>query len=134
MFIIGILFNPMNVLAYSMDHLYFSVTLFYSGLLMASNMIWGHELVKYATTGNVNYGIFTIGIIISIGVAILLRNQYLVDDNEWLKRMIGHHSTALTTSEIMNNNTKSKDIQELSNKIIQAQTNEISEMKRLLRP
>lgn len=132
MFIIGILFNPMNVLAYSVTHLYFSLTLFYSGLLMASNMIWGHELVNYAISGHINKTIFITGIIMSVGVAILLRNQYFVSDEEWLKRMIGHHSTALTTSERINTNTKSKDVQELSSNIIQEQTNEISEMKQLL--
>lgn len=47
MFIIGILFNPMNILAYDLNHLY--LTLFYGRLLMASNMIWAHEIVHYLT-------------------------------------------------------------------------------------
>ena len=38
MVVIGILFNPMNILAYRFSDLYLSLTLFYGGLLMASNM------------------------------------------------------------------------------------------------
>ena len=40
MIIVGVCFNPMNMLAYSFDDLYLSLTLFYGGVLMASNMIW----------------------------------------------------------------------------------------------
>ena len=31
MVIVGMLFNPMNILAHKFDHLYFSTTLFYGG-------------------------------------------------------------------------------------------------------
>lgn len=37
--IIGMLFNPMNILAFRFSDLYLSLTLFYGGLLMAANMI-----------------------------------------------------------------------------------------------
>ena len=40
MFIVGICFNGMNVMVYDIDHLYLSLTLIYSGLFMASNMLW----------------------------------------------------------------------------------------------
>ena len=49
MVIVGMLFNPMNILAYRFRDLYISLTLFYGGLLMASNMIWAHEIVHYGT-------------------------------------------------------------------------------------
>ena len=99
MVIIGMLFNPMNILAYRFSDLYISQTLFYGGLLMASNMMWGHEIVHYLSMGHFNMLVFSLGIILSIGVSILLlRQQLLVDDKQWLRRMISHHSTALTTS------------------------------------
>ena len=44
MVVIGVLFNPMNILAYRFSDLYLSQILFYGGLLMASNMIWAHEI------------------------------------------------------------------------------------------
>ena len=40
MVIVGMLFNPMNILAYRFSDLYISQTLFYGGLLMASNMMF----------------------------------------------------------------------------------------------
>jgi Na+-transporting methylmalonyl-CoA/oxaloacetate decarboxylase beta subunit len=113
MVIIGMLFNPMNILSYKISDLYISQTLFYSGLLMASNMIWAHEIVHYLSMGHFNMLVFSVGIILSISVSILLlRQQLLVDDKQWLRRMIGHHSTAITTTKqllkkrhIMKNNT-----------------------------
>jgi len=133
MVIIGILFNPMNILAYRFYDLYISKTLFYGGLLMASNMIWGHEIVHYLSMGHFNILVFSFGIILSIGVSIiLLRQQFLIDDKQWLKRMISHHSTALTTSYKIYNKTKNIKIKNLSKKIIDTQNEEIKIMKSML--
>jgi len=133
MVIIGILFNPMNILAYRFYDLYISKTLFYGGLLMASNMIWGHEIVHYLSMGHFNILVFSFGIILSIGVSIiLLRQQFLIDDKQWLKRMISHHSTALTTSYKIYNKTKNIKIKNLSKKIIDTQNKEIKIMKSML--
>lgn len=98
MFIVGIIFNPMNMLAYSISDIYLSLTLIYSGLLMASNMIWSHQIVHYLSMGHFNTTIFAIGVLLSIVCVFLLRKQLFVTSNQWLKRMIGHHSTALTTT------------------------------------
>lgn len=132
MVIVGILFNPMNMLAYRFNDLYLSLTLFYGGLLMASNMIWSHEVVHYFSMGHFNTKIFIIGIILSGICVLLLRSQLLVNDKEWLKRMISHHSTALTTSNKINKNTKNEKIRKLSNDIIKVQEDEITLMKSLL--
>tara|TARA_B100001121_G_scaffold298724_1_gene306622 strand:+ start:98 stop:496 length:399 start_codon:yes stop_codon:yes gene_type:complete len=132
MVIVGILFNPMNMLAYRFNDLYLSLTLFYGGLLMASNMIWSHEVVHYFSMGHFNSKIFIIGIILSGICVLLLRSQLLVNDKEWLKRMISHHSTALTTSNKINKNTKNEKIRKLSNDIIKVQEDEITLMKSLL--
>ena len=133
MVIIGMLFNPMNILAYRFSDLYISQTLFYGGLLMASNMMWAHEIVHYLSMGHFNILVFFIGIILSIGVSILLlRQQILVDDKQWLRRMISHHSTALTTSHKIYNKTKNINIKNLSKKIIDTQDEEIKIMKSML--
>ena len=133
MIIVGILFNPMNILAYRFSDLYISQTLFYGGLLMASNMMWSHEIVHYLSIGHFNILVFFSGIILSIGVSILLlRQQILVDDKQWLRRMISHHSTALTTSHKIYNKTKNINIKNLSKKIIDTQDEEIKIMKSML--
>lgn len=133
MVIIGMLFNPMNVLVYRFSDFYISRTLFYSGLLMASNMIWGHEIVHYLTMGHFNMFIFIFGIILSICITIfLLRKQLLVNDEQWLKRMITHHSTAITTSHKIYNKTKDPTIKNLSKEIINTQEREIKLMKSMI--
>jgi len=133
MVIIGMLFNPMNILAYRFSDLYISQTLFYGGLLMASNMMWGHEIVHYLSMGHFNMLVFSLGIILSIGVSILLlRQQLLVDDKQWLRRMISHHSTALTTSHKIYNKTNNLELKKLAKEIIDTQEKEIQLMKSML--
>ena len=133
MVVFGILFNPMNALAYRFNDLYLSQTLFYGGLLMASNMIWAHEIVHYLSMGHFNIKVFMIGIVLSICITLfLLRNQFLIGDHQWLKRMISHHSTALTTSNIIYNRTQNPKIKKLAKEIIDTQEREITLMKSML--
>lgn len=100
---------------------------------MASNMMWAHEIIHYLHSGHFNRSIFLIGIMLSVIISIyFLREQFLVSDEQWLKRMITHHSTALTTSQIIYNRTKDKKIKNLSKQIIVAQMKEIDLMKSYL--
>ena len=133
MLIIGVCFNAMNLLAYRLDDLYMSLTLFFGGLVMASNMIWGHELIHFISMGKFNIQIFIFGIILTIIFTILLRKQYFVDDKNWLRRMISHHSTALTTSHKIYNKSKDERVKKLSKEIIITQEREIKLMKELLK-
>ncbi len=133
MVIIGMLFNPMNILAYRVGDLYLSLTLFYGGLLMASNMMWAHELVHYFSMGHFNINVFIIGIMLSLfATFLLLRQQFLVSDKQWIRRMITHHSTALTTSHNILKKTDDMRIKKLAKDIINTQENEIKFMKRFL--
>ena len=136
MVIVGMLFNPMNILAYSFSDLYLSQTLFYGGLLMASNMIWAHEIVHYLAMGHFNSLVFSVGIIFSIGATMLLRQQLYVNENQWLRRMIPHHSTALTTTEKLlkneNNFKYNPPLFRLAKEIVLGQKREILLMKSLL--
>ena len=133
MVIIGMLFNPMNILAYRVSDLFFSLTLFYGGLLMASNMMWSHEIINLFLNNKMNTPIFLIGIILSFSISIfLLREQLFVDDKQWLKRMISHHSTALTTSHKIYKKTQNSELKKLAKEIINTQEREITEMKSML--
>ena len=138
MVIVGMLFNPMSMLAYDIEHLYNSKTLFYGGLLMASNMIWAHEIVHYLSMGHFNKKLFIFGILLSIVIIIfLLRKQLFISEKDWLKRMIPHHSTALTTTNRLLKN-REKDLKSnsqlfrLAKDIIYNQEREIVQMKIML--
>jgi hypothetical protein len=136
MILVGMLFNPMSVLAYRLDDLYVSLTLFYGGLLMASNMMWSHEIVHYLSMGHFNKSVFIVGILFSLFSVYLLRSQLFVDDKNWLLRMIPHHSTALTTTtNLINKNTYIKEnpqLYRLAKDIVYNQEREILFMKNLL--
>jgi len=136
MFLLGVFFNPMNMLAYSFDHFYLSQTLINGGLLMASNMVWGHEIVHYLQHGMFNTTVFITGIFMSIFITVvLLREQLFVDEYQWLRRMIPHHSTALTTTKklIQNNDLKQNpNLFRLAKDIVYTQEREILFMKRYL--
>jgi hypothetical protein len=133
MTIVGISFNPMNMLLYRTSDLYFSLTNLYGGMLMASNMMWAHELVHYFSMGHFNINVFTIGIMLSLFVTfLLLRQQFMVSDRQWIRRMIGHHSTALTTSHNILNTTEDRRIKNLARGIIETQEREITFMKKYL--
>jgi hypothetical protein len=133
MVIVGMAFNPMNMLAFRINDLYLSVTLFYGGLLMASNMMWAHEIIHYLSMGHFNKYVFIIGILLSIIVTIfLLRNQFQIGDKQWLRRMISHHSTALTTTHLIKNKTSDIKLKKLSNEIIETQEREIALMKSMI--
>ena len=133
MVIVGVMFNPMNMLAFKISDLYLSITLFYGGLLMASNMIWAHEIIHYLTMGHINMTVFFIGLLFSIMSVFLLRKQLFVDDKQWLKRMIPHHSTALTTSKLIYDRTYDEKIKKLSKDIIETQEKEIRLMNKLIK-
>lgn len=133
MVIVGMTFNPMNILIFKFDHLYLSLTLFYGGLLMGSNMIWVHEVIHYLSMGYFNKYLFLIGIFLSFSIAfLLLRNQLFIDDNQWLRRMISHHSTAISTSLNIYDKTDNKQIKKLAKEIIETQEREINLMKSML--
>ena len=132
MTIVGICFNAMNALAFSISHLYFSYGLFFGGCLMASNMIWAHEIIHFLTHQQINIRVFFIGLFLSLCFVFILRHQFFVNDEQYLKRMISHHSTALTSSYKILETTNDPKIKKLSETIIQTQNKEIQYMKYLL--
>ena len=71
--------------------------------------------------------------ILSFSISLLLlRKQAFVNDTQWLKRMISHHSTALTTSHKIYNKTNNSKIKKLAKEIINTQQKEIKIMKSML--
>lgn len=136
MFLVGVSLNPMNILVYRFSDIYLSLTLLYSGLFMASNMIWSHQIVHYMSMRHFNTRIFTVGILLSIVSIFLLRSQLFVNRDEWLKRMIGHHSTAITTTKHLladnENFTYDSYLFTLAKNLVYEQEREILFMKNML--
>jgi len=133
MFFSALFLNPMNILAYQIDHLYPSLTLIYTSLYMASTMICTHQIVHYFQMGHFNITVFGIGIIMMLFFIWLLRSQIGVTSQQWLRRMIPHHSTALTTTKKLLENEKiDEKTFRLAKNIVITQQQEIDLMKNIL--
>lgn len=118
--------------SYSWDHVRWSEERLYMALLMAGAMaivmlgfMWG----MYADT-RINVAIVLGGLALMGSALWLSRSQFFVDDREYMKGMIPHHSIAILTSE----NADLDDIRvcELADSIIRAQLKEIDEMDWLI--
>ncbi len=94
-------------------------------IIMLSNM------QNMYTNRRVNSRIFLFSSLVFVLALWLLRSQELIDDVSWMKSMIPHHSIAILTSERAN--LKDPRTQDLANRIIESQRQEIEEMKLLIR-
>lgn len=135
MFVTALFLNPMNILAYRLDDLYVSVTLIYSCLYMASTMLWSHQIVHYLQMGHFNKQVFLFGVGMSLFFIYLMKNQVGINYKQWIRRMIPHHSTALTSTNKLIENSKAAQggaIYRLAKDIIYNQEREIAFMKHML--
>ena len=62
----------------------------------------------------------------------LYRNQVGINDKEYLKEMIEHHSMALLTSENIVKKTDNYEVSKLAKNIIQQQNDEINKMRNII--
>ncbi|WP_019415837.1 DUF305 domain-containing protein [Paenisporosarcina sp. TG20] len=82
------------------------------------------------TKKRMNLIILATSAIVFAGSLWLVRSQTTVEDTSWMKAMIPHHSIAILTSERAN--LSDSRVQELADKIIEAQRKEIKEMEKLI--
>ena len=113
-------------------HIYNSLTRFYMTTLMIAIMtiimllfVW-----KMYTNRNFNLGIIAFAAFTFFGTLYLLRTQTPINDVQWMKAMIPHHSSAIMTSS--NANFEDAEVQKLANDIIIAQEKEIKQMKEMI--
>jgi hypothetical protein len=116
----------------NIDHFYISLTRIYMALLMVSPMaiIMLLMMGKMYPNKKMNKAII-IGSIAVFGLVLTaLRTQTPVGDEQYMKAMIPHHSSAIMTSQ--NANIKDPEVRKLADGIIEAQKKEIAEMKAIL--
>lgn len=126
-FLFGFFLNNMIVNIYKYNHAYFSTKiLLYNAMFMAALTGVSISII----TKNCNLmGLF---LIISFIIFIMMRTQFMVNDQDWLKHTITNHSVTLTTSYKIKEKTKNKEIKQLAENIISQQEKEINIMKKLL--
>lgn len=114
------------------SHIHLSQTRIYMALLMGGVMAIIMMLFMWKMYDNKKINAIILGIsalIVAVSFG-FIQNQVGVGDTAWMSAMIPHHSTAILTSE--NADLKDPRVQELSEKIIKAQKEEIAEMERLI--
>lgn len=117
----------LNITEFS--HYYTSITRMYMAILMVAPMAVVMILMmgKMYPNKKMNAGIITASIAVFILTLAALRTQTPINDVQYMKAMIPHHSSAILTSKKAN--IEDPDVKKLSEEIIKAQEEEIAEMK-----
>ena len=136
------LFSSMNVWSDKVSDIRFHLNDVYMIGLMASLMILFHRLfnaqhvmMSDKSTTNISISIsisfYIIMICIIICFVYAIRTQLFLNDKQYIKGMIPHHSMALHASKHILEHTNNPHIKELAENIIRTQKNEIELMKKL---
>jgi endonuclease/exonuclease/phosphatase (EEP) superfamily protein YafD len=130
-FVIMYLVMFLNVDALS--HIYFSLTRTYMALLMVSPMALLMLLLMPAMYKNKTFNriIAISSIAVFVLALVFLRNQIPIQDEQYMKAMIPHHSSAIMVSK--NADLKDAEVKKLSVQIIKSQEEEIMQMKEILK-
>lgn len=117
---------------FQFNHIFYSETRLYMALIMGSVMAIVMMLFMWPMYKNkkVNSVILAGAAVIFALSLWLVRSQVLIEDVKWMEAMIPHHSIAILTSERAN--ISDPRVRELADSIIEAQREEIAEMKRLI--
>jgi len=127
-----VMYGLMYLNTYAYEHVFWSETRVWMALVMGAVMsviMLGYMLSMYPRKA-LNVAIFG-GSVAAFALALwLVRSQATVDDVEYMKAMIPHHSIAILTS----NRAQISDprVRKLADEIIEAQEREIAEMKYLV--
>ena len=127
-----IMFGLMYLNTYAFEHVYWSETRAYMALIMGATMaiVMMAFMLGMYDRKRINAAIFAVAALIFAGSLYMVRSQASVDQVDWMKAMIPHHSIAILTSERAE--LTDPRVRELADEIIQAQRREIDEMKTLI--
>ncbi|UEM02456.1 DUF305 domain-containing protein [Skermanella mucosa] len=126
-----VMYGLMYLNTYSFEHVFWSETRAWMALVMGSTMsiiMLGYMLNMYRKRA-VNLAIFGGSIAVFAFSLWVVRSQATVDDVEYMKAMIPHHSIAILTSERAQ--ITDPRVRKLAEEIVEAQEREIAEMKYL---
>lgn len=114
------------------DHVMLSHTRTYMTILMVAPMAFTMLLFMWGmyTNKKMNFIILGLSVIIFIIALVGLRQQTLIGDEQWMKAMIPHHSSAIMASQKAH--LKDPEAIKLAEEIIEAQEREIAKMKKMI--
>lgn len=128
----ALMFLLMYQLVFSFDHVMFSLNRLVASLVMACVM----TVVMLGFMWSMYQGLATkvavLGIAVIAGVALLYvnRSQALIEDVNYMRSMIPHHSIAVNNSRKAH--ISDPRVRQLADQIIESQLREIAQMKQLI--
>jgi hypothetical protein len=127
-----VMFFITYVMIDSMDHFYFNINRVYMALLMLAPMVVLMLTVMRSMYKNasLNLALYAAFIGLFILLFFLIRTQTPVGNEEFLRSMIPHHSSAILMCQEAN--LTDPEILSLCEEIVQTQVEEINQMKEIL--
>lgn len=127
-----IMYTVMYLNVAELDHVYLSLTRTYMTLLMVTPMACVMLLMMPMMYKNKKWNniILLSSLLLFILSLTFLRNQTPIGDQQYMKAMIPHHSSAILTSE--NADIQDPEVRKLADEIIKTQIEEIEQMKTML--
>lgn len=124
-----IMYSVMFFNVFELSHIYLSWTRFYMAILMVAPMSILMILVmrKMYPNKKKNGVIIFLGVFVFIMAFVLLRSQIPINDENYMRAMIPHHSSAILTSTYAN--IQDPEVRVLADEIIETQEKEIAQMK-----
>jgi len=105
----------------------------YSATIMGLSMVILEIMMRDHQYGVMSFNWYAILFSLLSLFIYLYRKQVAINDKQYLEGMIEHHSMALFTSQEILKKTNDYNIAKLAKNIIQTQTDEIREMRELLK-
>jgi uncharacterized protein (DUF305 family) len=127
-----VMYGLMYLNTYAYEQVFWSETRAWMALVMGATMsviMLGYMLNMYKKK-RLNYAIFGGSVAVFAASLWLVRSQATVDDVEYMKAMIPHHSIAILTSS--RSQISDPRVRKLADEIVEAQEREIAEMKYLI--
>lgn len=127
-----VMYGLMYLNTYAVEHVFWSETRAWMALVMGATMaviMLGYMLGMYKKKV-LNLAIFGGAVVVFALALWLVRSQATVDDAEYMKAMIPHHSIAIMTSKRAQ--ISDPRVRKLADEIVEAQEREIAEMKYLV--
>ena len=121
-----------GIMTNSYKNITFSIGKFYMSVIMAVLMGIIEVMMFDIHMRAISYIYYLSLFFVLVTFVYLYRNQFYVDDKEYLKEMIEHHSMALLTSEEILQNSHSERVKNLAENIISTQEKEIEYMRQLI--
>lgn len=115
-----------------LEHVYLSLTRVYMTLLMVSPMalLMLFMMPQMYKNKKRNTMIGALSVVVFVTVLLLMRTQTFIGDDEYIKAMIPHHSSAILNSQEAD--LKDPELKKLAGEIIKTQEEEITQMKEIL--